>query len=118
MSVTNPANIVAAAGPGLAALAGVSKRTASRWLDGQARVPASALLLLARRSVAVREALLATLGLDDAACLARLAEIEAAIGAARARRLARTAYDPENPPHALAPGAARRPSVDQGDAGA
>lgn len=96
MSVTEAAIVVQAAGNAgaVARLARVSKRTARRWCDGSARVPADTLLHLARRSAAVREALLRALALDEAACLARLDRLEADLAALRARRAA-----PIRPPH-------------------
>jgi hypothetical protein len=81
------AQICAAAGRPkfLAQLTGASQSTARRW-QADGGMPAAALIRAARRCAAVREALLAALGLDDAACLARLDAIDAALASLKARK--------------------------------
>lgn len=116
MSDTRIIQICAAAGPpkALARLVGASASSARRWQAGTAAMPAAALLHAARRSTDVREALLTALGLDDAACLARLDAIEAAIAVLKTKREARHALATvdarggDRPQPHLVPGASGR----------
>jgi DNA-binding transcriptional regulator YdaS (Cro superfamily) len=92
-------HICNACGPdkAVARLAGVHPATARRWRLGDNAMPAAALLLLANRSAAAREALLRALRLDDAAVTARLTTIETELAAMKARRATQ-----ETSHHALA----------------